>query len=380
MVGVEEPMKILYFINAGIMGGRERHVHTLVKSLPGHVEYCVCAVSAGEATEAMVADGVNVTVLGGRSGHDFKVYSRFKKLMRTFKPDVVHAHTTALLPFMALRSFKNVPVILSVHGPSTSTDECVARQKSIVWQLKSWIKRKLQRRPDYYLPVSRATWLDFLKVCPNAKGEVFFNALNFSRLPPPAEKKSGRIIGMVGRMADQKDWPSFVRIVAEVLSRKPDVEAWAIGDGPVRVDAESLWKSIAAEKGIVSDRLKWFGSRQDARELIAQMDVFILSSKHEQLPTTMLEAFVLKTPVVGFLPMGGTDEIVELAKGTCALLNKERDVANVANDVIRVLDDKILREQMVSEGYKVATEYFDMEKICASQLVPLYARMMGERK
>ena len=63
-------MKVLYLINAGIMGGRERHVMTLVKSLPKEIEYCVCAVSAGEATEKMIAEGLNVKVLAGKSGHD----------------------------------------------------------------------------------------------------------------------------------------------------------------------------------------------------------------------------------------------------------------------------------------------------------------------
>lgn len=368
-------MRVLFFINAGIMGGRERHVLTLVKSLPPNIEYCVCAVSKGETTEAMVADGINIVLLGGKNGHDFKIYSRFKKLMSTFKPNVVHAHTTALLPFIALRSFKKVPVVLSIHGPSTT-----AEHNSLKWKIKSWLMNILQRRPDYYLPVSRATWIDFLKVCPTAKGEVLFNALNTAELPLAVEQRSGRIIGMVGRMVAEKDWPSFLRIVANVLVRKPETEAWAIGDGPVRADAEVLWIKLAAENDIDPKRLKWYGSRQDARELIAKMDVFILSSKHEQLPTTMLEAFMLKTPVVGFLPMGGTNEVLALSKDTVALLNMDRDVIKTASDVIRVMEDKSLRAEMTTEGYRIATEYFDMKKICATQLMLVYSHVIKEKK
>lgn len=373
-------MRVLYFINAGIMGGRERHVHTLVKSLPPYVEYCVCAVSAGEATEAMAADGVNVVVLGGKNGHDFKIYRRFKRLLKTFKPDVVHAHATALLPFIALRSLKSVPVVLSIHGPSTSIGENNAQQKRLLARIKSWLLDVLQRHPDYYLPVSKATWRDFLTVMPMAQGEVLYNALNLSSLPSSKGRRTGNIVGMVGRMADVKDWPAFLQIIKEVLIRKPEVEVWAVGDGPVRADIESLWQCLSSECRIDKERLKWFGSRQDARELIGMMDVFILSSKHEQLPTTLLEAFMLRTPVVGFMPLGGTEEILAFANGSIALLNRERDVVRAAEDVVRVLEDKSLRAEMIAEGYRVATEYFDMKKICATQLMSVYSRVIEEKK
>ena len=91
-------MRVLYLINAGIMGGRERHVMTLVKSLPKEIVYCVCATSPGEATDAMLEQGQNVCVLGGRNGHDLRIVPRFIQLMREFRPDIVHAHS---MPFLA---------------------------------------------------------------------------------------------------------------------------------------------------------------------------------------------------------------------------------------------------------------------------------------
>ena len=366
-------MRILYLLNAGIMGGRERHVLTLVKSLPKQIEYCVCAVSGGAATDAMLSDGLNVRVLGGRNGHDWRIVPRFIRLLREFKPDIVHAHSGAFLPYFVLNWFRRIPLIQSIHGPTASGEEYEARRKSFKWKIKCCVAGLFERKPDYYLPVSNATWEDFKSIHPNVKGEVFFNALNLDDLPKAA-KKAGtckKIVGMVGRNAPPKDWPSFCRVAAIVSRQRSDVEFWGVG-------ADESW----AKENVGNDSryVRWFGSRQDARELIAQMDVFLLTSKYEQLPTTLLEAFAIGVPVVGFLPEGGTKEVIGLSSKTSALLLAERNHQQLVVELVRVIDDKNLRELMVIEGRKIVEEHFDMKKLCASQLVGVYERVIKEVK
>lgn len=360
-------MRVLYLINAGIMGGRERHVMTLVKSLPAEIESCVCAVSAGEATDKMFAEGLNIRVLGGKSGHDLRIIPRFVRLLREFKPQIVHAHSGAFLPYIVLNFFPRIALVQSIHGPSVSGAEWAARRKSLAWKIKGWLANLLQRKPDYCLPVSQSTWDEFKTVFPWARGEVFYNALNLDALPKAREegKRAGtKIVGMVGRMADQKDWPSFVEIARLVRLKMPNVEFFGVG-------ASEEWAraNIAGDIGCV----KWFGTRQDARELISQMDLFTMTSKHEQLPTTMLEAFALRVPVVGFLPEGGTGEVLALSRDAdAALMVVERDCAKVADLVVQVLSDASLREEMVQAGYRIVTEFFDMKKLCATQLLDVY--------
>ena len=367
-------MRVLYFINAGIMGGRERHVQTLVKSLPAAVVPLICAVSDGAAIDAMIHDGLNVQVLGGKSGHDPKSLIRFIRLVRAFKPDIIHAHGTAFLPTSAMRLFPNIPLIESLHGPTVLGGRARSPLRAAIARFLS----DLPRRPDYYLPVSQATWDGFLRYHPSARGEVLYNALNLADISAVdrtrAPRTGRKVIGMVGRMAEVKDWPSFVGISAAVMSQDPTVEAWAIGDGPVRDECERLWFDLARKNQLDPNRLKWLGTRQDARELMAQMSALLITSHSEQLPTTLLEAMALKIPVVGFLPHGGTGEILAFAKGTCAMLNAERSVETAAADVLRVLRDEQLRAQMTAEGERIVREHFDMQKICATQLISIYEK------
>ena len=359
-------MKVLYFINAGTMGGRERHVHTLVKSLPSSVEPLICAVSGGAATDAMAKDGLNVQVLGGKNGHDPKVFFRFIRLLRAFKPDIIHAHGNAFIPTSAMRLFPHIPLIESLHGPASPNAKRLLST--------------LPRRPDYYLPVSQATWDAFQRLHPSARGEVFYNALNLTNLPTAgsagANTAGKRIIGMIGRMADVKDWPSFVRISSIVMSKDPTVEAWAIGDGPTRSSCEALWRDLAQQKQLDPSRLKWLGTRQDARELMAQMSALLITSHSEQLPTTLLESFAIGIPAVGFIPEGGTREILAFSQSPCALLREDRSVESAAADVLRVLDNASLRTSLVAEGSRIVHEHFDMQKLCATQLIAIYEKVI----
>ena len=366
-------MRVLYLINAGIMGGRERHVLTLVRSLPKDLERCVCAVSGGEAVDAMRAAGIDVRVLGGRNGHDIRVLPRFIRLLREFRPDVVHAHSSAILTSFAMRFFPRIAFAMSIHGPSVSGAEWAARRRSLRWKLKEIAAAAVERRPDYYLPVSGSTWKEFLQVRPGAKGEVFYNALRLDAIPKrePRPGREKKVAGMVGRMADQKDWPSFAAIARAAVSSRGDVEFWGVG-------ADEAW--AAENVGENAKYVRWFGSRQDARDLIAQMDVFVMTSKHEQLPTTLLEAFAIGVPVTGFMPEGGTSEVIELSGGASAIMIEERDCAKAAANVLKILDDPALAASMVAAGGETVHRHFDMEKLCATQLMDVYARLAAEKR
>jgi glycosyltransferase involved in cell wall biosynthesis len=253
-----------------------------------------------------------------------------------------------------MRFFPRIAFAMSIHGPSVSGAEWAARRRSLRWKLKEIAAAAVERRPDYYLPVSGSTWKEFLQVRPGAKGEVFYNALRLDAIPKrqPRPGREKKVAGMVGRMADQKDWPSFAAIARAAVSSRGDVEFWGVG-------ADEAW--AAENVGENAKYVRWFGSRQDARDLIAQMDVFVMTSKHEQLPTTLLEAFAIGVPVTGFMPEGGTSEVIDLSGGASAIMIEERDCAKAAANVLKILDDPALAASMVAAGGETVHRHFDME-------------------
>lgn len=150
---------------------------------------------------------------------------------------------------------------------------------------------------------------------------------------------------MVGRNAAQKDWPAFHAVVDRVKADRA-VEIWNLGE-----------TSFCP----------------DANRKIREMDLFIMTSKHEELPTTVLECFLARTPICGFIPLGGMQDILELSQGPLReVFIEERDPDRLAEIVRRILDDADLRQRLVADGWQILCNHFDAEKNVKGRLMDIY--------
>lgn len=358
-------MKVLYVINTGQMGGLQMHVKCLMESLAGVVETAVAINTEidPKAVSLFEDAGFKVYRLKGKSGHDWRVVGRFKKILEDFQPDVIHAHG---LPFFVAIWFlwkklfcsqspttnHQSPIIHSLHTPPRKP----RRLKRIEWFV-------LERVVDYWLPVSTSTWNEFKKWHPRAKGEVFFNPIKIGVEKRCRCRADGQpfVVGMVGRNADQKDWPSFHRVeevVKEWFSRsESNPSAVHLLPPPTPIFLNAGEKEVC-----------------NGREAISQMDVFVMTSKHEQLPTVVLECFMLGTPICGFIPVGGTTDILGFSKGPVRdAFIAERDCEKLAGIVLDLMQHPEKRVAMIEDGRQILN-HFDAEKNCRGQLMRIYER------
>ena len=277
----------------------------------------------------------------GRSGHDLKEILQIRRLIKTFKPDIVHFHIPAILMIAYVRFFTKVPIVRSWHTPTIGGEG--VRNRLIRWLLGP---------KCYYLPVSSATWEGLKRWASGIKGEVFYNPVKIGQrnMPNMRENLDGRfIVGMVGRNADQKDWPSFHKVESLVKEKSPEVEFVNGGES----------------------------KPCDGRKEIGRMDVFMMTSKHEELPTTLLECFLLGTAACGFVPVGGVADILQYSNGSLKeVFIEERDVSHLAEIVMSLLSDEKKRKNVIEDGWQVLINHFDAEKNCKGQLMDIYRRMV----
>ena len=86
-------------------------------------------------------------------------------------------------------------------------------------------------------------------------------------------------------MTDAKNQFFLLDIFAEYLKLNKNTELLIIGDGP---DEKEL-KEKAKNKGIL-EKIRFLGARNDVNELLQAIDCFVLPSKWEGLPVTLMEA------------------------------------------------------------------------------------------
>ena len=120
------------------------------------------------------------------------------------------------------------------------------------------------------------------------------DADRFSRVTPAETAEFRRrlnipadaiVIVSVGRLVEQKDYPTQLRAFARVVARHPATIMLLVGDGPLR--AELL--RFAGELG-VSDRVRFAGHRDDVSVALRATDIFVLASKFEPYGVALLEA------------------------------------------------------------------------------------------
>lgn len=326
-------LRILYIIDRGILGGIQRHVQCLSNCLKNECEIAVCVVgNEGELGRQMREDGIKVFALGCNSGHDPRLCLRFDRLIREFRPDIIHAHVMPILGLAWLKFFhRQIPLIRSLHLP---------------YSRKHGIMRWLDRRYVYNLAVSQATLNSLKNAEPKAKGEVFYNPIivkETKRGEPTLPPK----IGMVARPAQIKDWPSFHKVADEVARAMP-------------VEIRNLGEKKDCPNG---------------REMIGKMDLMLMTSFSEQMPTVVLEAMAEGTPICGFIPRGGMTEILGLSNGALReVFIGERDCGKLAQIAVRILRDGDLRERLIADGRQIVAGHFDAEKNCRGRLMEVYAR------
>ena len=136
--------------------------------------------------------------------------------------------------------------------------------------------------------------------------------------------------------------------------------------------------AMAKSFGEEAQYVKWMGRQPQGREWIRKLDLYVLTSKTEEMPTVVLECFAEKTPICGFVPKGGMKEILSFSNGALKeVFIEERDVDNLAQIVDRILRDGELRQRIVEDGWQIVTQHFAAEKIVPEQLVSIYRKVCG---
>ena len=101
------------------------------------------------------------------------------------------------------------------------------------------------------------------------------------------------LVGTVSRLVEQKNIPCLMKAFQIVHENQPRSVLIIIGDGPLREDL----KIIAAELKI-DGHVIWVKHSQQIMELMAAMDVFVLTSYYEGFGMVLLESMSSRTPIV----------------------------------------------------------------------------------
>ena len=318
----------------------------------GHTVAFLCRDA--EMAERVEARGVPAEVahLGGHPMVPHAV--RFAALLRRYRPDglLLSTFKKTWLGGMGAR-LAGVPRVVARIGLST---DLPGRSPLYRLAFRRWIDRVVVNAD-----VLRAPVLADLPGIDPARVITVYNGVAAPERRGPAGSvrrelgipEGARVVGAVARLAAQK---RLDRLLETVAALPDDVHAVLAGDGPERAALEARSAALGLDH-----RVRFLGRREDVGDVLAALDVFLLTSDREGMSNAMLEALAAGVPVVS-TPVSGAGEALEpLDDGAEPGLVVAADAAAMAGAVAAVLDDPGRRAAMGAAAVRRARERFDPE-------------------
>jgi|SRR5882724_2942798 len=210
----------------------------------------------------------------------------------------------------------------------------------------------LMRRFTHLIAVSQATKDEMTAAgVPAAMISVIHNAIETDIWSPTQASRNLReelglgrafpIIGYVGRIMPEKDLDTWLRAAALVAEKFPHAAFVLVGEGRDGHTLQQL-RVLATSLGI-SDRVIFPGYQEHLPPFYRSFDIFLMSSRREGLPNSILEAMALGLPVVT-TDVAGTKELV--INGETGFVLPQQDVYGLAAALNALSHDHDLRSRM----------------------------------
>lgn len=356
----QQKLKVLHIITQLDLGGAQRCALDIARLLDREKYnlYFLSSYNGILAEEVLDLPETNVIFLSSlkRSPHplaDILSVWRLTVLCKKEGIDLMHTHSSkaGILGRWAAR-FAGVPIIVhSIHGWSFHQE-----QPRFVKLFYVFLERITANFTDALIAVSESDIAKGLahNIAQTSKYKLIRYGINRARFSEcnldVAKKKrelgcpdDAPLVGMIACFKPQKSPLDFIKAAALLIKRNPKIRFIMVGDGILRTKIEKLIKHFNLEENIMLT-----GWRRDIPEILACLDVMVLTSRWEGLPLVFLEAMCAKVPIVAY-DVDGVGEIIR--DGFNGFLVAPEKISLLAEKVYKLLDDDAMRVQMVNNGF-----------------------------
>lgn len=205
---------------------------------------------------------------------------------------------------------------------------------------------------------------------PAHKVAVVRNGLDLRMFQTPRVRSSHRRVIVVANLRRVKGLDVLVDAASQVVRRFPDARFQLVGSGP---ELGSITARAAAAG--LGDRLACLGARDDVPSLLAESDIFVLPSRSESLPNSVLEAMASGLPIVASA-VGGIPEVIE--DGRTGVLVPAGDPHALAEALGRVMADASFASRLGAAARAEAEARYSFDRM-AADFESLYLRELAQR-
>lgn len=357
--------RVLLLIKGLGLGGAERLLERSVPYLDrGRFDYQVAYLLPWKTALVGVFESASIPVhcFNLRFPVDPRVFSRLEAFLRRERIDLVHAHLP--VPGILARQAKRRRAVRRV----VYTEHSLPSRHKFITRMLNLATYRLN---DAVIAVSEAVAGEIrahlngsrpgLVTIPNAIDVEAFESLAADRrtvcrtfgFPDEAQ-----IVIHVGNLRPVKGHQYLLAAATRVVEAEPRARFLLVGVGPLATQLQEQARRLGLNGHVV-----FTGFRPDAPALIGAADLFVLSSLHEGIPVSLLEAMATGRPAV-LTRVGGIPEVA--VEDETAVLVEPMDVESLAAAILRLLRDPDERRRMGQNARQHVRRRFGMAAMVAA--------------
>ena len=324
---------------------------------------------------------------------DWAAYNELKKLIKEFKPDIVHTHAakSGALGRLAAKHSK-VPVIVhTFHGHIFHSYFNSLRTNFFIRT-----ERYLGGLSDAIIAISDVQKKELsgdFKIAAPEKFKVIPLGLDLDSFTTDQGTKRNKFrtefdlddetvaIGIIGRLVPVKNHSLFLTALKYVASNSSvKVKAFIIGDGESRASIEKLATTLDMKFSQHTDQehlypLVFTSWRKDIDTICAGLDIIALTSLNEGTPVSLIEAQAAGKPIVSTRVGGITDVVLE---NKTALLSAITDEKAYCNNLLQLVNDVSMRQGFSNAGREYVLSKFGYQRLVAD-MSNLYRDLLDKK-
>jgi glycosyltransferase involved in cell wall biosynthesis len=354
------------------LGGGGKSLLSLLSLLPEYGWNAhVVVPGEGQFTDELVNIGIAHTIYPFRPIEwrrpldSLRTTLAWRELFRRRKPALIHANGFDLSRSFALAAGSlDIPYITHVRFP---VDAAAAR----------WVLRGLPR-PSAFIFNSHAMmdalWPLVSAFALKSRPYVVHNAVDLeSYTPAPWPEAPPYRIGIIANFAPFKRHEDFLRMAAEMLKARRDLEFWIVGDDTEGSGRRTVLEQLANELAITR-YVRFLGHRSDIPDIIRQLHLLVVTSRFEPFGRVVIEAMAGGRPVVASRD-GGIPEIIDDGETGC--LVEVGDCAGFARAALDLLTQRDRWETMSRRAVQAVQARFSIQSH-AARITGIYGELIDQ--